>query len=44
MTFEAIKTSSSVNPYTANIGSAIESIGNWSDEIENIESTHVTID
>ena len=44
MTFEAIKTSSSVNPYTANIGAAITSIGDWSGEIGDIESSHVTID
>ena len=44
MTFEAIKTSSSVNPYTANIGAAITSIGDWSGEIGDIESPHITID
>lgn len=44
MTFNSIKTSAAVNPYTANIASAISMIGDWSDEIPDIESQHVTID
>lgn len=44
MTFEAIKTSSLPNPYTTSIASAIDMIGDWSDDIESIKSQNVTLD
>jgi hypothetical protein len=44
MTFSAISSSAAANPMTAHIGAAIQSIGDWSTEIPNIESQNVTLE
>lgn len=44
LTFDAIKTAAQPNPYTTAIASAIDLIGDWSKEIDSINSLHVTLD
>lgn len=44
MTFNALKTSAAANPMTAHLSTAINMTGDWSNDISNIKSQHVTID